>query len=68
MAGSQIGRLASSVKQFQDVRFPPVKANGAGKSIVTREEMQDFERQVNDRLQQIQTAFNDLAAVLKVER
>lgn len=69
MAGgnSKISRIASSTERVSDVRFEPVKASG-DKPIVTREEMNDFERQVNARLQEIQTALNDVALAVKLKQ
>lgn len=68
MAGeSKLSRLASNTSTVSDVRFAPVKASGAGGRVVTREEMDDFQRQVNERLQAIQTAYNELASRVKLQ-
>lgn len=66
MAGeSKIARLASSTTTVSDVKFAPIKT-ASQKSIVTREEMDDFTRQANERIQEIQNAFNALALAVKL--
>lgn len=67
MAGSsQISRFAVGLNRVQDVRFEPVASDG--KSIVTREEMDRFVAEVNDRLRKLQVAYNELAFAARLHK